>query len=147
MSKYPQIGTSYGITLHVITEHLLKMIPELQQVGISTTTIAYLMTPPHHGHSSSKRYKSIVNARVPGKDDSFREEHLDQHYLFTRVVYHHEFVQMFYEECAVLSCDDMKKIKVGPLAVSRYHQISKIFPVDNKPQYPDHDFPHPADTY
>ena len=81
-----EIGTSYGVILREIKEHPLKMIPELQQVGIGTTTIAYLMASPHRGHSSSKRYKSIVNARVPGKDNCFHEEHPDQH-LFARVAY------------------------------------------------------------
>lgn len=42
------------------------------------------------------------------------------------------------------SCDDMNKIRVGPLAMSRYHQISKIFPTDDQPQYHDQDFPHPG---
>ena len=90
------IGTSYGVTLREIKEYLLKMIPELQQVGIGTTTIAYLMAPPHRGHSSSKQYKSIVNAHVPGKDNCFCEE---QHHLFTRVAYPCEFAQIFHEEC------------------------------------------------
>ena len=34
---------------------------------------------------------------------------------------------MFLEECAVFSCDNMNKIKVGSLAVSRYHQIERLY--------------------
>ena len=136
-----ETGTTCGVTLHEIREHLLQKIPELH---IGTTTIAYMMAPPHRGHHSAERYKSIIDARVPGKDNSYREDHPDQHYLFARVAYRHEFARMFQDECAVFSCDDMNKLKVGPLAVSRYHQISRIFPVDDKPQYPDHDFPHPG---
>ena len=122
----------------------MQKIPELRQHGIGTTAIAYLMATPHRGHRSAERYKSFIDARVPGKDNSYREDHPDQHYLFARVAYRREFAQMFQNECAVFLCDDMNKLKVGPLAVSRYHQISRIFPVDDKPQYLDHDFPHPG---
>lgn len=45
----------------------------------------------------------------------------------------------FKDECMILSCDN---IKVGTLAVSRYHQITKFFPNDDQPNYPDHDFPN-----
>lgn len=38
----------------------------------------------------------------------------------------------------------MNKIKVGALAVSRYHQIQRFFPVDDAPNVPDHDFPVPG---
>ena len=121
-----EIGTSCSVTLREIWEHLMQEIPQLQQPGIGTTTIAYLMSPPHRGHRSAERYKAIINACVPGKDNSYQEARADQHYmyLFARVAYHREIAQMFSSECAIFSCDDMNKIKVGPLAVSRYHQIS-----------------------
>ena len=51
---------------------------------------------------------------------------------------------MFSSECAVFSCDDMNKIKVGALAVSRYHQIQRFFSTDDVPNLPDHDFPVPG---
>ena len=51
---------------------------------------------------------------------------------------------MFDNECAIFSCDDMNRIKVGALAVSRYHQIQRFFPVDDAPNIPDHDFPIPG---
>ena len=35
----------------------------------------------------------------------------------------------------------MNKIKYGTLAVSRYHQIRKIYMSDDAPKYMDHDFP------
>ena len=36
------------------------------------------MAPPHRGHRSAERYKSFIDARVPGKDNSYREDHPDQ---------------------------------------------------------------------
>jgi len=50
----------------------------------------------------------------------------------------------FKDECLILSCDDMNKLKVSTLAVSRYHQVTKFFPNDDQPNYPDHDFPIPG---
>ena len=44
------------------------------------------------------------------------------------------------KEVTAVSCDTMNKIKVGTLAVSRYHQIRKIFLQSDQPNYPDHDF-------
>ena len=41
-----------------------------------------------------------------------------------------------------MSCNDMNKLNVGTLAVSRYHQLSRFFPLDDAPDYPDHDFPY-----
>lgn len=38
------------------------------------------------------------------------------------------------------STDTMNKA-IGTLAVSRYRQIRKVFPVNDKPDYPNHDFP------
>ena len=39
--------------------------------------------------------------------------------------------------------DDMAKIKVGAPAVSRYHQIRRLFPTNDSPNFEDHDFPVP----
>ena len=50
---------------------------------------------------------------------------------------------MFSSECAIFSCDDMNKVKVGALAVSRYHQIERFYPTEDAPNVPDHDFPVP----
>lgn len=46
---------------------------------------------------------------------------------------------MFSDEACLFSCD-INKLKVGPPSVSHYHQISRFFPVEDKPNVPDHDF-------
>ena len=51
---------------------------------------------------------------------------------------------MFPDEFAVFSCDDMNKIKVGPLAVSTNYQIERFFPTEDTLNYPNHDFPVPG---
>ena len=69
---------------------------------------------------------------------------MDSHCLLARVAYQREFATHFKDECMILSCDDMNKVNVGTLAVSRYHQLEKFFPKDDQPHYPDHDFPIPG---
>ena len=40
--------------------------------------------------------------------------------------------------------DVMAKIKVGPPALSRYHQLKRLFPSADQPNFSDHDFPIPG---
>ena len=133
-----------GVSLREIREHLLSTVPGLRGRGISTSSVARLIQPPRRGTIASSRYKGLVAARVPGKRNQYREFHKDQHYLFSQVAYRREFSVMFENECAVFSGDDMNKVKVGALAVSRYHQIQLFFPVEDAPNVPDHDFPIPG---
>ena len=51
---------------------------------------------------------------------------------------------MFPHSASILSTDDMAKIKVGPPAVSQYHQVRKILMKDDNMNLPDHDFPIPG---
>ena len=45
----------------------------------------------------------------------------------------------------IVSCDDINKLNVGGgMMVSRYHQINRIFMVDDTPDYDDHDFNQPS---
>ena len=133
-----------GVSLHEIRDHLLASVPDLKSHGISLSTVARLFEPPHKGNIASRRYKGLVAAKVPGKRNQYREDHEDQHYLFAQVAYRREFSAMFDKECAIFSADDVNKIKVGALAVSRYHQINRYFPMDDSPNVPDHDFPIPG---
>ena len=52
-----------------------------------------------------------------------------------------EFAEYFKEETAIVSTDNMNKIRYGAPAVSRYHQIRKIYMENDAPQLSDHDFP------
>ena len=51
---------------------------------------------------------------------------------------------MFSIECAIFSCNDMNKIKVGALAVRRYHHIQHFHPTEDTHNVPDDDFPVPG---
>ena len=67
----------------------------------------------HHVKTQSGEnfHKGLVDARVPGKRNQYREGSKNQHFLFARVAYREEFVSQFRE---MNSCDDMNKIRMGP---------------------------------
>ena len=65
-------------------------------------------------------------------------------HLFARNKLRREFAIHHSKDVAMLSVDDMVKIKVGAPAVSRYHQIRSIFMNNDSPNLPDHDLPVPG---
>ena len=123
---------------------MFQTVPGLGQHGISLSSICRLFNPPNSGNIASKRYKSYIDARVGSKLNSYREPHEDAHYIFARNKYRREFASMFNKSVCKLSKDDMAKVKVGPPAVSRYHQIRRYFLGADTPNMPHHDFPIPG---
>lgn len=138
-----ETGYSSGVTVAEIRQHLLKEIPGLREHGISLTTIRRLFQAPNKGNRASKRYRCLVDARVATKSNRYREFHPDSHYLFSRNKHRREFCTLFKSEACIVSMDDMAKIKVGAPAVSRYHQLRRLCPTMDMPNYADHDFPVP----
>ena len=136
-------ATGNGVSLAEIQEHLYRTVPSLKEYGICRSTIHSLFVPPRKRTLRAQHYKSHIDAKVPGKRNSYRENHADSHFLFARVAYRQELASKFFDEVTVFSADDMNKIKVGQAAVSRYHQIGGFFMADDSPNFPDHDFPHP----
>ena len=53
--------------------------------------------------------------RFPEKENQYKKGRTNQYFLFARVSYREEFVSKFADECTFFSCDDMNKIKMGPL--------------------------------
>ena len=138
--------TGTGVGLKDIQNHLLESIPGLkEQGGISLDTIHHLMVPPRKNSTRARRYKKLIDAKVPKKRNDYREENANQHFLFARVRYREEFAVKFQNEAAFYSSDDMNKIRMGPsTAVSRYHQQFRFFLRTDSPNLCDHDFPHPG---
>ena len=139
-------ATGAGVTLNDIRKHLLEVVPGLKQDGgISRDTIHRLTVAPRKNSTRAQRYKGLIDARVPGKQNQYREESLNQHFLFARVAYREEFTSMFCKEAQFYSCDDMNKLRMGPAtAVSRCHQIYRFFMSNDAPNVGDHDFPNPG---
>ena len=86
----------------------------------------------------------MVDARTPRNRNSLRTQHVDEHHLFARVKLRRELAALFMDKVAMVSCDDMNKIKVGTKAVSRFHRIRTFFGSDDQPNSMDHDFPIPG---
>ena len=139
-----ETGYSSGVSIKQIRNHLLENVPNLKERNMSLTSVRRLFEAPNKSFVASNRYKGYVNARVGTKSNCYRELHEDAHYLFARNKYRREFVSLYPKNAVMISRDDMAKVKVGPPAVSRYHQIKKMFLEEDQPNYPDHDFTVPG---
>ena len=139
-------ATGTGVSVAEIRSHLLKNVPGLAESGgISRDAIHQLTTAPRKNTNKASRYKGLIEARIPGKRNQYREDSKNQHFLFSRVAYREELAVRFGEECKFYSADDMNKIRMGPAtAVSRYHQINRFFMNSDSPNLKDHDFPNPG---
>ena len=113
-------ATGNGVSLAEIQEHLYRTVPSLKEYGICRSTIHSLFVSPRKGTLRAQHYKSHIDAKVPGKRNSYRENHADSHFLFARVAYRQELASKFSDEVTVFNADDMNKIKVGQAAISRY---------------------------
>ena len=133
-------GFSSGVTINQIRQHLLGNFQELREHNISKSTARRLFEVPSKYHNAAARYKGHTDARVEAKCNSYRELHIDAYYLFAHKKFRREFVSMFPRSASILSTDDMAKIKVGLPAVSRYHQVRKMFMKDDNMNPLDHDF-------
>ena len=72
--------------------------------GICRSTIHSLFVPPRKGTLRAQHYKSHIDAKVPGKRNSYRENHADSHFLFARVAYRQELPSKFSDEITVFQC-------------------------------------------
>ena len=96
-----------------------------------------MFNAPNKSFNAAKRYQSLIDVRVGTKQNSYREHHVDAHYLFARNRMRRELSTLFSSDITAISVDDMAKIKVGGPAVSRYHQA-------DSPNLNDHNFPVPG---
>ena len=133
--------TTSGVSIKEIREHLLKTIPGLKEHGISKQTVRWIFKPVRKDNHAAVHYKGIINAKISKKDNTGREYKGDSHFILSRVKLQREFAEYFKEETAIVSTDNMNKIRYGAPAVSRYHQIRKIYMENDAPQLSDHDFP------
>ena len=114
---------------------------EIDNIVISRHTIHRLFVAPRKGTNAAARYKGIINARVPHKRNSHRDDKEDGQHNASLVRFVMELVANNPNLADLISADDKAKINVGTLAVSRYHQIRKFFLSHDAPNYDDHDFP------
>ena len=112
-------GSSAGVSVSEIRQHLLDKVPGMKDHGISLTTVRRIFQAPNKGNRASKRYLALVDAKIGVKKNSYREYHKDSHYFFARNKQRREFITLIGSEACILSMDDMVKLKVGAPAVSR----------------------------
>ena len=74
--------TQTGVTLEQIRTHIYTMIPELKERRISRNTST---TAPNKRNKNAVWYKSFIDAKVPKKSNSYKEENVDSHFLFSRI--------------------------------------------------------------
>ena len=138
--------TSCGVSVKDVKWHLCQAIPGLREFGISDSTVRYLFKPVKEGIFAAERYKSVIDASVPQKDNSKHKDNIDAHYMLSRIKMRRDLAAYVRDEWTVASTDLVNKIRYGTMAVSRYHQIRKIFLSDDAPKYPDNNFPLPYKT-
>ena len=122
------VASSVGVSLGSLRNHLLDTVRGLRATGISTTTVHQLLLLPRMSSINAKRYQGIVQARVPGKKN-FASSHSHSHvqHCASQVNLCMEFASQYNDEIVAFSCDDMNKINIGTMAVSRYHKIRRFF--------------------
>ena len=77
-------GTMYlnGVTLNDITRHVKKELG----IEVSQHTIHHLLRPKRTGTTTSKRFKSLINACVPPKNNSGEKRlHPHFHYMCAQI--------------------------------------------------------------
>ena len=137
-------GSSAGVSIAEIREHLLDKVPGLKKHEISLSTVGDFFKPQTEEILLAKKYKALPDAKIGVKKNNYREYHQDSHYLFTQNKQRREFGTLLGSDACILSMDDMAKIKVEALAlVSRCHQVRRLFPSTDIPNPSDHDFPVP----
>ncbi|CAF1238698.1 unnamed protein product [Didymodactylos carnosus] len=132
-----------GITTSQMRDHVRSTLgstyPRLKT--ISNKTCRRLLEAPAKNMLASRYYKNVINAKIPAKRNDKNCKILDDsHFASAQVKYGYELASLYPQEIISLSCDNKCKIPIGSLAVSRYHQIRRFFPKDQRPNYPDHDF-------
>jgi hypothetical protein len=118
--------------------------PGLKVKGIDVRTIRHLMKPPRSALRSSNRYFCVIDGNIPSKRNDIRKINRDGHYSMAASKLLDESLVQFPAEVCFLSADRKAKLKVGPPAVSRYHQIQRFFQGRDTPNYGDHDFNFPG---
>jgi hypothetical protein len=142
-SKRRTSTSNLGVTVQKVQQHLrMRMGDSFPASGISMSTIRRLMMPPNTSAHAASYYKKLIDAKPPPLSNNFRNSSGDAHYANADILMTAEYFALHGQ--LALCLDNMNKIKVGALAVSRFHRISRLFLKGTEPDYEDHDFPTPG---
>jgi len=130
---------SNGSTIQGIKNKVLRKT----NVDISESTVRRFMLAPSQARTNRKRFKGMVKAKVPHKrNNAVVNEHGDAHFCKALVKNALELGASHENEVMLASFDNKDKFNVGTLMITRHQHLSRIFKVDDAPNYPDHDFPY-----
>ena len=135
-------GTSCGVKLDDLRAHVIKNVPGLEK--ISRAKIHNLLQPARANTKAAARHIEAVEARVAQKRNDVSKEHPDSHEYAAQKKHIEHFAARHSEKVTIISGDSKNKVHIGGQAVSRYHQLRSFFPIDDSPNFMDHDFPTPS---
>ena len=128
-----------GVSLKDMASHVKRTLG----IDVSVDTIHRLLKPVRNGTTSSKRFKSLINARVPPKKNSGEKKiHPYFHYTNSQVNLVNEMATLCSDGTLCLSVDNKNKVEVGNPAANRRTQIRSFYLENDAPNYNDHDFPY-----
>ena len=104
---------SSRVTIPQIQSHLLEKVPGLKSHGISLSITRRLLEAPTKRNKPHARYKNYIEALVGVNNNCYREYHEDSHYLFGRNKQRRELASLLKDEIAIISTDDIARVKVG----------------------------------
>ena len=104
------------------------------------------MKPPSMRNNAAKRFKGLIDAKVPPKRNDKRKQNINEHYYSARVKYAREASSRFAETSVLFSADNKNKLRVSSCtpAVDRRCSVTRFFPTSDSPNMYDHDFPTPG---
>ena len=106
---------SFGGTIPQIRRHFLEKVPGLKSHGTSLSSTRRLFEAPTKRDKAQASYKNYTGARVGVKNNCYREYHQDGHYSFGRNKQRREIASLLKDEIAIISTDNMAKVKIGVL--------------------------------
>jgi hypothetical protein len=119
------VALGLGSSLKKLKKHVEK---ETAGLIISRSTINRLFVPSRKGTINAARYRSLVNDRVAVKRNYLQKGRVDAHADAAMVRSSMEVAAHFPDLIDEISADDKAKVKVGILAVCKYHQLHKLCP-------------------
>ena len=128
-----------GLTLRDVSDY----VKANYNIRISRDTVHRMLLPPRRKSIQSRRYKSLVPARIPPKrNDSVKIANPDYYYTSSQVSIVNQIAELYHENTLRLSVDNKNKIEIGNAAVNRRCQVQKFHLVGHGPDNWDHDFPY-----
>ena len=128
-----------GVTLQNIVDHVRQKLG----ISVSRNTIHRLMKAPRQNTIASKRFKGLINARVPPKRNTKEKQtHRHFHYTCAQINLVNEMAEMFRTGTVSMSVDNKNKVEVGNPATSRRSKIRTFHLMNSGINYHDHDFPY-----